>query len=622
MWQTLNRTYRILTPQERVHFLRLLFIVTGTAFFEVVSVASIMPFIAVLANPDIIETNRYLRAVNEWFGFETPVQFLILLGCASFVLLVMSALVRIFGNYATIRFSETRRHSLATRLFQGYLAQPYTFFMERHSGDLTKTMLSEVDMFVGQVLRPTVMMIGQLFMLTAIIMLLLIVDPWAALSAGGVIGLGYMGTFLIIRNRLQRAGEARQVANANRFKATSDSFSGVKDIKLLGREAVYLERFKTPSFILSKTIARASALAVLPRYAIEAVAFGGLLTLTIILMIREDGALERVLPLLGLFAYAGYRMLPAVQTVYQGFTKLGFGKAIVDTLHRDLTANAQNGLKIAKERPAAMGLRKDLVLDNVTYEYRTALRPSLRNVSIRIEAATTVGIVGGTGAGKTTLIDVILGLLVPQTGRISIDGTVIDGANRTAGQAGVGYVPQEIVLLDGTIRENIAFGLPETEIDNERVRHCALMARIDHFIENELPHQYETSVGERGVRLSGGQRQRIGIARALYHDPDLLVFDEATSALDNLTEREVMEEINALAGTKTIIMIAHRLTTVEACDQIVVLSRGQVAATGTYEELMATSAEFRSIASATEDAASSPMTHGFPKEIVYGGRLI
>ncbi len=596
MVETLRKTVAFLSPREKRWLCLLLVIVVVMALFELAGVVAVMPFLAVVSRPELVETHPILSVVYARLGFASADRFMIFLGVAAFLILVAAAVVRMVGQYALIRFAQMRRHAIGSRLLEGYLGRPYEFYLGRHSGELSKAILSEVDVVVQSVLQPAALMLGHGVTLVAIAGLLVVVDPAIALGSAAVLCLTYFAVYGRVRGILIRSGVRRAAANAERFKATSEALGGIKDIKLLGRERAYLRRFDRSSLVLAQEISRSSTLSDVPRYAIEAVAFGGIILICVALLMRGDG-FDAALPLLGLFALAAYRMMPAIQAIYRGVTQIGFGAAAVEVLHRDLLENRSESAMLAGAPAAPMGLREALVLDHVSYRYPGAGAAGVAEVSLTLPALTSLGVVGGTGAGKTTLVDVILGLLEPQAGRLLVDGVPLGRGNLAAWRAGIGYVPQEIFLLDASISENIAMGLPEAEIDPARIRRAAEMARLDGFV-SELPEGYDTQIGERGVRLSGGQRQRIGIARALYHEPDIIVFDEATSALDNATEAEVMAAIDGLAGKKTVIMIAHRLTTVRKCDRILVLDRGRVAGIGSYDALSADNAAFRRIAGA------------------------
>ena len=369
-------------------------------------------------------------------------------------------------------------------------------------------------------------------------------------------------------------------------------------MKFLGLEDVYLRRYQVPSRQNARANTFRSVIADSPRYLLQGLAFGGMLLMILILLFAGGGSLAGVLPLLAIYAFAGLRLLPAMQQIYSELTMIRFNRMALNSLHRDMAEihATQDELPAEAVRVEPVHLRERLELVDVHYSYPLAERPALRGLTLSIPAQTTVGIVGGTGAGKTTMVDLILGLLDLQQGRIEADGVPVVRANMRAWQNSIGYVPQQIFLTDASVAANIAFGLPPEKIDQAAVERAARVAELHAFVTDELPEGYATRVGERGMRLSGGQRQRIGIARALYHDPDVLIMDEATSALDNLTERAVMDAVHNLGHAKTIILIAHRLSTVQACDTIFMMEQGRLVAQGTYDELLETSNKFRAMA--------------------------
>jgi ABC-type multidrug transport system fused ATPase/permease subunit len=424
---------------------------------------------------------------------------------------------------------------------------------------------------------------------------LLSIDPVVALAAAATVGGLYFAIFAALRPRLLWLGEQIVAANRARFRIANEASGGLKELKLLGLEEGYVRRFTVPSRARARYQAQQRAMAELPRYALEAAAFTAMIGMVLVLMLRHGGDLTGAIPVLGTFAFAAMRLLPAVQQIYFGFASLRAGRASLDALHADYTSAmatlSRQALPVAAT--ARLPLQEALEIDGLHYRYPGAERPALRGVSLCIPARTTIGLVGGTGAGKTTLVDVMLGLLEPGSGTIRVDGQQLDQSTMRAWQQNIGYVPQVIYLTDATVAENIAFGLPPEQIDMARVERAARIAALHDFVVTELPDSYATFVGERGVRLSGGQRQRIGIARALYHDPALLIFDEATSALDTLTEKAVMDAVQTIRHDKTVVLIAHRLTTVRHCDRIYLLERGRVADSGSYDELVASNETFR-----------------------------
>jgi ABC-type multidrug transport system fused ATPase/permease subunit len=599
--RTAGKAWKLLDAGERRGALVVIALAVLTALFEVVGIASVVPFLRVLADPGIVERTPALAGARDALGVASLDDFLVVLGLGAFAALLLATVVRTVGQYALTRFAQGRRHSLGQRLLSHYLHQPYVFHLGRHSSDLAKTILSEVDQAVANVYQPLAMLIAKGFTLLAVIALLLAVDPWVALAAAAVLGGCYAVIYLVVRGVLGRIGGIRADANRGRFEATGEALAGIKEIKLRGSERLHLERFSAPSRRVAQSLTTGRVLGEVPRFAVEAVAFGGILGLALVLHVRhgghEGGALGEVIPLLGLYAFAGYRMLPAVQGIYQAVSQIRFGQAAVDALHAELHA-APAPPHLPARAPAPLPLRDRLALEGVSYGYPGGSGAGIRGIDLELPAGGSLGVVGPTGAGKTTLVDVILGLLVPQEGTMRVDGVPVTDANRGAWQANIGYVPQDIFLFDATIAENIAFAVPGERIDMDRVRAVARLARIERFVETELAEGYATRVGERGVRLSGGQRQRVGIARALYHDPEVIVFDEATSALDTLTEREVMAAVGMLSELKTVIMIAHRLSTVQACDRILVLEGGRRAGYGSYDALVRGNDIFRRMAEA------------------------
>ena len=596
MFETYRKVLDLLTPDERrrAYLLMVLILIEGAV--QMVGVASILPFLAVLANPGVVETNSWLNGLYVWLGFGSPHRFLIFLGVAIFFIVFFGLLFRTFCQHVVYRFVFLRGYTIAGRLLAGYLGQPYAWFLNKHSAELGANILAEVGKVVGAALMPAMRLVSQGVVTLALIGLLVAVQPKAALVLALMLGGTYGLIYAVVRRRLHAIGEARHAANLRRFQVAGDALGGIKDVKILGLEETYLIRFQAPALAVARYDSEAAALGEVPRYLLEAIGFGGMLLFVIVMLASGEGSLGAVLPIIGVYAFAGLRLFPSLQQLYAAFTALRFARPTLDRLHADLV-EARGGPGIpAGPPPAPLRLRDRLELAGVEFAYPRATRPALRGVDMTVAARTTVGLVGGTGAGKTTAVDVILGLLEPQTGGLRVDGVPVTAANRRAWQRAIGYVPQQIFLTDESIAANIAFGLPAEAIDRAAVERAARVAELHDFVTAELPQGYDTPVGERGVRLSGGQRQRIGIARALYHDPDVLILDEATSALDNLTEKAVMDAVHNLGHAKTIVLIAHRLSTVRACDTIFMMEQGRVVAQGSYDALIAGNQVFRAMA--------------------------
>ena len=597
MIQALRKLYSLLDARERKRGLLVFLLLLVVAFVEVLGVASVMPFIAVLSNPEVIDANPYLAWFFNRLGFESKSSFLYFLGLAFFVVLATSLTFKALGVWAQLRFSHNRNFSWSARLVGAYLRQPYEWFLNRHSANLATSILAEVSQVINGALLPAMQAIAQALVAFFLLVLLFAADPILALFVGGGFGGGYVLIATLLRRRLRRIGKMRGAANRRRFHIVEEAFGGIKDVKVFGLEESFIQRFRGPAGTLAQTQISSSMISQLPSFAMQGLLFGGMLLVLLYLM-GSRGGLQEALPVIGLYAFAGYRLMPALQNVYQALSQVRFNEPAIDSLAEDLhtlSPGYSNRPLDSEKVSGCMQLTDRLELDAVTYQYPGAPLPVLRGLSLVIPAQHRIALVGSTGSGKTTTVDLVLGLLAPASGAIIVDGTVIDPGNVRAWQRNLGYVPQQIFLSDDTVAGNIAFGQPPGKIDMAAVERAAQIANLHEFVVKELPDGYQAMVGERGVRLSGGQRQRIGIARALYHDPDLLVMDEATSALDNITERAVMEAVHNLGRRKTVILIAHRLSTVRDCDCIYLLEHGQVVASGTYDDLVASEQRFRAM---------------------------
>jgi ATP-binding cassette subfamily C protein len=591
--------FDLLTPRERRNLFLLFGAVLVMAGLEVVSVGSIMPFLQVAADPASVHENAYLSWTYKTFGFTDTNAFLIALGLAALVALVLSNAFIVFVTWALARYVWDWNHNISRRLLNSYLHRPYEFFLTRNSAELGKNIVEEVKQVASQMLQPALRGGAKAIVALTIVGFLFFIDPVVALMATVVLGVSYAGVYYVVRDRIAWAGEQRVEANTKRYQFVSEAFGGIKDVKLRGKEENFLEQFSKPSKQFTRVNAHYRLVRRAPRYILEAIAFGGIILIAVYLIaVREE--VQNVIPMLGLYAFAGYRLMPALQQTFTGATSAHFNVAALKKIHEGLQEGPKapgyvstNGKHETTTGP--LTLDDQLVMGNVTFTYPGAEKPAINNLALKVPACTTVGFVGKTGSGKTTTIDLVLGLLRPQQGIISVDGTPLRGDNIRRWQQDIGYVPQQIYLMDDTVARNIAFGVPKEDIDMEAVRDAARQAHIHDFISDELPERWDTPVGERGVKLSGGQRQRIGIARALYHQPSVLVFDEATSALDQATEASVMEAIHELEEGHTMLMIAHRLSTVKRADNIVMLEDGTKVGEGTYSELKNRNKKFKNM---------------------------
>lgn len=594
--QAMRRLFTLLDKRERRRFYWLLPAVTGMALLQVVGIASVLPFLALVTDPSIVETNRILARTYDLLGFQSTNAFLVFAGAGALVLLVISNAFTALTEYLLLRYSWNLNHSLSVRLLREYVAKPYVFFLDQNSAALATNILSETKQAVRGFVLAALNLMSRTVVAIFILALLIGLYPLLAILTFGFLGAAYGVTFLLVKRGMAESGRQRSYSDRARHQAAFEVLGGIKDIKLLGREEPFLKRYERHSRNYERQMAKQQVIALFPRYAFETIAFGGMLMIVLILLLRGEGV-QQIVPTLGVFAFATLRLLPALQSLFGSMTSLRFSVTAIDVLHRDIRTDSDLHI-ISRRGLAPQPFTRVLELDAVDFTYPNGKGPVLSDFSLAVAANSTVGIVGPTGSGKTTTVDILLGLLEPEAGALKVDGVVIDEDNRAAWQSNLGYVPQQIYLADDTIAANIAFGVRARDLDMAAVERAATLANIHEFVTKELPEGYDTVIGERGVRLSGGQRQRLGIARALYHNPAVLVFDEATSALDGITEESIFRAVSELGKSKTIVMIAHRMTTVRDCDVIYLLEKGKVTAKGSYDDLIATNARFRAMARA------------------------
>ena len=583
--QTFKKLLFLLTPKERKRAFLLTIIMLIMALLDMIGVASILPFIAILTNPSLVETNIILNIIFEAssvVGVENVQQFLFFLGVTVFIILISSLAFKALTTYLQVHFIEMCQYNLSKNLVEGYLFQPYSWFLSRHSADLGKTILSEVSTVISSGVGPILELISRGFVALALISLLLIADPKLTIIVGISLGVIYWLIFNFIRVYLKRFGAERLRNNESRFKSISEAFGAAKEVKVGGLEQAYIKSYSVPAHSFAKINSYVLLISALPRFFLEAVAFGGILIIILYQMSQTEN-FNNILPIISLYVFAGYRMIPALQQIYISFNQLTFVGPSLDKLYDDFK-------KIKTVKPnqdqGQIFLNKTIDLKGISYTYPNISRTTLKDINLSIPAKSTIGLIGATGSGKTTTVDIILGLLEAQKGTVVVDGQIITKKNSRSWQRSIGYVPQHIFLSDDTIASNIAFGVEPKNIDHAAVEKASKIANLHQFVLDELPAKYQTTIGERGIRLSGGQRQRIGIARALYHDPLVLILDEATSSLDNETEKAVMDAVNNLRKEITIILIAHRLNTVKNCDTIFKLDKGQLVGAGTFDEII------------------------------------
>lgn len=569
-----RKIFDLLTPAERRNAVVLLVLMCIGMVLETLGVGLVIPAIAVLTKSDLAHNYSALQPVLHKLD-DLNQQTLVI---GSMLVLVSVYLIKVmflaYLAWRQARFAFGVQEQLSQRLFTVYLRQPYVFHLQWNSARLISNVINEVDMLVSSVILPSLILLAELLVLLGLCSLLLIVEPLGALIVVSIVGAASWGFYRFARKHIVRWGQLRQYHEGLRLQHLQQGLGGAKEVNLLGREADFLEQYRVHNAWSTRGVEMQSTLKQLPRLWLELLAVIGLAML-VISMIALNRALETVLPTLTLFAAAAFRLIPSVNKVLGAVQSLRYGIPAVDTLHTELKL-------VTKEMVATRSLstlfQALLELSHVTYTYPGVAKSTLNDISLTIHRGEMVGIIGASGGGKSTLVDILLGLLTPDAGELRVDGKDIQG-NLRNWQDQIGYVPQSIFLTDDTLRRNVAFGLANEQIDDTAVQRAVKAAQLEEFVAS-LPERLETLVGERGIRLSGGQRQRIGIARALYHDPALLVLDEATSALDTTTEHDVMQSVLALQGTRTIIIVAHRLSTVEHCDRLYQIEMGRVVKDG------------------------------------------
>ena len=580
----IRRLWRLVGPEERRRLAGVGPLLVLAAVVEVMGVAAVMPFLALLADPTSVAG---LPLVGSWLGAldeATAAAWLPLAGITLAALLVLANLLLILTSWWVHRFAWRLNHAISARLLDHYLRQPYTFVLRRNTAELANKIVVEVRQLCDQGVRAALELLTRGAVIVALVAFLIVLDPLLAAVAFLSLGTVYGGVYLVSRRYLRRVGKEIVVAGAARLKAVNEALGGFKELRVAGREAAAHAQYLPPSRRYGEVQAAVGALVMVPRYALEAIAVGGVVVVASLLA-GQLGAGAGALPLFGAYAFAGLRLMPAMQHLFGAFARLRFVGGALDAIEADLDLDSEFGAH--EEAEEALDFADVISLCAVTYAYPGGDGEALRDVDLRLLRHQSVAIVGRTGSGKSTLVDVLLGLLAPTAGHLEVDGVRVASDRLRAYRRLFGYVPQSIFLLDDSIARNVAFGLPDEAIDLEAVRRACRQAQIAAFVEEELADGYATRVGERGVRLSGGQRQRIGIARALYHQPQVLVFDEATSALDVHTELQVYQALDTIARERTVVTIAHRLETVAKADRVVVLEGGRIVDDGPPQEVLA-----------------------------------
>ena len=591
MIKNFKNVWSILTGKEQKQLLGVAFLQILAGLTDMLGVISIYPFLSVLANPDLLQTNDIYMKMQEWSQLPYD-SFIIMLGGISLFALTLNQVARLYAGWYSIFTAQKIWRVLHNRTFSYYLHRPYEYHLHNDGNELLEKLQVRLNAAVAGVITPIFLLISSICSLLFVVSALIFASPIMTLTLLSIVGMFYFTVYTKIKFKLDFYGKVSPEYSSKVFGLISEGFGAIKEIKVRHNERHYLQIFDPLVKRYCEAQVKIYLFSTIPSGLVELVAFGGILLISL-LMIGVSGNVQEIIPLLGMYVLALRRLLPAIHVLYMQVSNIRFYKPSFDVIHQDLL-NAtlfDKGNKISTNNSNSLP-KKDIKLENLSFAYSESSIKVLDSVSLKIPSGSLVGIAGGSGAGKTTLVDLILGLLEPSDGAILIERKKLTKDNLFNWQTNIGYVPQSGYIADGSIVRNIAFGVLESEVDMQRVIKVANIAEISEFIENELPEQYNTLVGDRGVRLSGGQRQRLSIARALYHDPQVLILDEATSALDGITEEKVMQSILEFSKEKTIIMIAHRLTTLRECETIFLLERGKLVDQGDYDQLLKTNSMF------------------------------
>ena len=595
MLRVIKQLFAVLTPAQRKSYYFLQFLVILMAIMEIVGVASIVPFMALVGDMDQLNQDSIFGKAYIASGINTEFKFVLMLGISVLMLLIIASTVSIFTIWRLTKCAHKTGAELGDRLYSYYLKKDWLFHASGNSSNLIKKIATEIPRTTQGIIVQLMQMNAKIVLAIFVIITVFFYDPKVALSGFLVFSLSYILLFSIVKIRLQNNGKILSEVYQSRFGLMNEGFGGIKDILLLGRDLDFIYRFKETGRKMAYSLGNNAALAQAPRYFIELVAFGSIILLVIYLFVSHNGDLGMILPSLTVYAVASVKILPAFQQIYSSIADIRANIAAFESIQPDLVDSMKiEEFKITSEKKI-LSPKNKISIENVSFNYDKKEEFALNELNMEIPVKNVIGIVGSSGSGKSTLIDIFLGLIKPKKGHLKVDDTVIDDHNKRSWQNNICFVAQSIFLSDSSIAENVAFGIPKDKIDTERVLKSLELAHLLELVEGFKDGIY-TQVGERGVQLSGGQRQRIGIARSLYHGAEILIFDEATSSLDGITEKMIMQAIHEFSGEKTIILIAHRLKTVEKCDQIFFMDKGSIVDQGTYIDLFEKNKLFRNMA--------------------------
>jgi ATP-binding cassette, subfamily B, bacterial PglK len=595
MYKSLKDLYFVLRPEHKRKLIQIQFFIFCMALAELLTVFSIVPFMALITDPSALSDNNYIALFLDFFQIQDSPDLLIYIGLAVIAVISIASIISIGTVWLINIYASKIGLEISSILYGNYMNESWAFHSNNHSSRLNNKIMNEAARLTSHVITPILQVNARAVVILFIILGITIVSPVIALTSLTIFSAIYFLIFRFIKNRLNTNGVTLTNEQESRIKLIHDGFGGIKDTLILGRQHYFVERFATASEKVAIAGAINQALTQTPRYFLEFLAFSGLILIVLSFHALNNGNISAALPIISLFAIAAFKILPALQILYSSLSMIQGNISALDSIKLDLEKNSTSSFRINTRSPQKNFFTKNIILEDITFGYSSNQNLALDGINIEIPKNNKIAIVGASGSGKSTLLDIFLCLVQPDFGRIVIDDKELTKENIRDFQNNIGFVPQTPFLSDSSILSNIAFGLPNDQIDMDAVTKAIKLAKLNDFIAS-LPKGINSFVGERGVQISGGQKQRISIARALYNNPSILVFDEATSALDGNTEADVMKEINSLSLQKTIVIVAHRLSTVKLCERIYFLSDGNLVDSGTYQELFSTNKDFREMA--------------------------
>ena len=579
---------------------KLLFLSFGTLILsvsETLSIGIIIPIMGLFVNQEKIHSSQSIKWFYKLTGVADTVSLLTLLILAAIVLFVAKTVYALFMLYKQQQYLSSIDNSIKTSVLKAYLEKPYSFHLENNSSILFKNLNNEVNQFISGFLRPVTLIVSEVVITIGIFLLLIFIYPFVTISLLLFFGITLMSVNWLINKKIKSYAVARMVNSEKIYKYAMEALNAIKEIKIYNVSKFFINRFSSACEKYTDGYVKFSLVSMLPRYLMEVIVFCAVLC-SLLISIFWGVKISEMIPVMTVMGVSALRVLPSISRIHTGFNHMHFSSNSLNVIYNILNGKTiekdelpDNFSNISIEDSEAKSIR----LDNITFGYESRPVPIFKDINITIPLFKTVAFAGVSGAGKSTLIDILMGLLIPSNGSLYYGETVINADNMLSYRKKVGYVPQQIYLIDDTLEANIAFGIPEARIDQMQLEHVLRIAQLSEFVK-DMPYGLKTQVGERGIKLSGGQRQRIGIARALYHNPEILILDEATSALDGYTEFEITNAIKELHGKLTIILVAHRLTTIEHSDIIYVMENGQIVAQGNFSELLGCSPSFQKIA--------------------------